>query len=85
MLVAASLARAQEPTLQGVWSKNVTGKCKNGKAGLACSGRATVSILNTASTMYFRIVDDSATVGGSISGGNIGTAGTDRIDNFTEE
>ena len=33
--------------------------------------------------MYFRIVDDSLTTGGSINGGNVGTAGTDRVDNFS--
>jgi len=38
--------------------------------------------LNTASTMYFRVVDDSND-GLSINGGSIATGGTDRIDNFT--
>jgi len=42
-----------------------------------------ITALDTASTMYFRIVDDSATTGGAINGGNVGTAGTDRTDNFT--
>ena len=42
-----------------------------------------MTALDTATTMYFRIVDDSTTTGGSVSGGNVGTAGTDRIDNFT--
>jgi hypothetical protein len=42
-----------------------------------------ITALNTATTMYFRIVDDSVTTGGAINGGNIGTAGTDRLDNFT--
>lgn len=43
---------------------------------------SSVTALNTASTVYFRIVDDSATTGGNLTGGNIGTAGTDRMDNF---
>jgi len=38
-----------------------------------------VTALNTASTIYFRIVDDSTT---SIGNGTVGTAGTDRTDNF---
>jgi len=38
--------------------------------------------LNTASTMYFRIVDDSIASNGSIVSGSVSTAGTDRIDNF---
>jgi hypothetical protein len=41
-----------------------------------------ITALDTASTIYFRIVDDSLTTGGAINGGNIGTSGTDRIDNF---
>ena len=41
-----------------------------------------ITALDTASTIYFRVVDDSATTGGAINGGNVGTAGTDRIDNF---
>jgi len=43
---------------------------------------SSITALNTASTIYFRVVDDSATTGGAINGGNVGTAGTDRIDNF---
>ncbi len=39
--------------------------------------------LNTAPTMYFRIVEDSPVTGGSINGGNVAAAGTDRVDNFT--
>jgi len=41
-----------------------------------------ITALDTASTIYFRVVDDSTTTGGNLTGGNIGTAGTDRIDNF---
>ena len=41
-----------------------------------------ITALNTAPTIYFRVVDDSPTTGGAINGGNVGTAGTDRIDNF---
>ncbi len=43
---------------------------------------SSVSALNENPTVYFRIVDESPTTGGSISGGNVGTAGTDRVDNF---
>jgi len=43
---------------------------------------SSIIALDSASTIYFRIVDDSATTGGAINGGNVGTAGTDRIDNF---
>ncbi len=39
--------------------------------------------LNSSSTWYFRIVDDSPATGGAINGGNVGTGGTDRVDNFT--
>ena len=39
-------------------------------------------LVENASTLYFRIVDQSATSGGAINGGNVGTSGTDRIDNF---
>lgn len=39
--------------------------------------------LNTAGTMYFRITEDSPMTAGAIGGGNVGTAGTDRVDNFT--
>jgi hypothetical protein len=38
--------------------------------------------LNNASTIYFRIVNDSPATGGAINGGNIGGAGSDRVDNF---
>jgi hypothetical protein len=39
-----------------------------------------VSALNDASSVFFRVTDGSTT---SIGGGTVGTAGTDRIDNFT--
>jgi hypothetical protein len=39
--------------------------------------------LNAGDTLYFRIVDDSAVSGGALNGGNVGTGGTSRIDNFT--
>jgi hypothetical protein len=42
-----------------------------------------VTPLNTAPTMYFRIVENSDPTTGSIVGAAIGTAGTDRLDNFT--
>jgi hypothetical protein len=32
--------------------------------------------------VYFRIVDQSATTAGAINGGNVGTGGTGRVDNF---
>ena len=38
--------------------------------------------LNNPGTIYFRVVEDSAVTGGAINGGNVGTSGTDRIDNF---
>jgi PEP-CTERM motif len=43
---------------------------------------STVSSLNDVSAVYFRIVNDSPLAGGAINGGNIGAAGTDRVDNF---
>jgi hypothetical protein len=43
---------------------------------------SSVSTLNEAPSVYFRVVDQSPTTGGAINGGNVGTAGTDRIDNF---
>ncbi len=42
-----------------------------------------ITDLNTASTWYFRIYNDSPVTSGAINGGNVGTGGTDRIDNFT--
>jgi hypothetical protein len=42
-----------------------------------------ITALDTASTMYFRVVDDSLVTGGAITGGNVATTGTGRIDNFT--
>ncbi len=41
-----------------------------------------ITALNNLPVVYFRIVDQSATTGGAINAGNIGTAGTDRVDNF---
>lgn len=41
-----------------------------------------ITALNTATTWFFRIVEDSPATGGSITGGNVGTGGTGRIDNF---
>ena len=38
--------------------------------------------LNTASTLYFRIVDNSPAATGNMSGGAVSTGGTSRIDNF---
>ena len=38
-----------------------------------------ISALNNQSTVFFRLVDDSTV---SASGGTVGTAGTDRVDNF---
>jgi hypothetical protein len=39
-----------------------------------------VSALNNQATVYFRLIDNGTV---SASGGTIGTAGTDRVDNFT--
>lgn len=44
---------------------------------------SSIVALDTASTIYFRLVDVSPTTAGAINGGNVGTAGTDRVDNFT--
>jgi hypothetical protein len=41
-----------------------------------------ITALNNLSTAYFRIVDQSATTGGAVNGGNVGTGGTGRVDNF---
>ncbi|MDR3456594.1 MAG: PEP-CTERM sorting domain-containing protein [Verrucomicrobiae bacterium] len=43
---------------------------------------SSLSALDNLATAYFRVVDLSATTGGAIGGGNVGTSGTDRIDNF---
>jgi len=43
---------------------------------------SSITALNNLSAVFFRLVDQSATTGGAINGGNIGTAGTDRVDNF---
>ncbi len=42
-----------------------------------------ITALDNAPAVYFRIVDQAPTTAGSINGGNVGTAGTDRVDNFT--
>jgi len=42
-----------------------------------------ITALDNAPSVYFRIVDQAPTTGGAINGGNVGTAGTDRVDNFT--
>jgi hypothetical protein len=39
-----------------------------------------VTALNNASTVYFRLIDNSTT---SASGGTVASTATDRIDNFT--
>jgi hypothetical protein len=44
---------------------------------------STISGLNNDATAAFRLVDLSPTVGGSISGGNVGATGSDKLDNFT--
>ncbi len=41
---------------------------------------STISALDNTSLVYFRIVDSSTT---SANGGTVGTAGSDRVDNFT--
>jgi hypothetical protein len=41
-----------------------------------------ITALNTASTTYFRLVENSPVSTGSIVGGAIGASGTDRIDNI---
>jgi hypothetical protein len=41
---------------------------------------SSVTALNNAATVYFRVVDNSTT---SISGGAVGTGGTSRVDNIT--
>jgi len=38
--------------------------------------------LDNLSAAYFRLVDTSAATGGAVNGGNVGTSGTGRIDNF---
>ena len=43
---------------------------------------SSITALNNISAAYFRVVDQSATTGGAINGGNVGTGGTGRIDNF---
>jgi hypothetical protein len=60
------------------WSSSIAGQPTHEAFDLSA-----ITALNTAGTMYFRIVDDSLVTGGAINGGNVGTGGTDRIDNFT--
>jgi hypothetical protein len=50
------------------------------------SGATETALENTlysGDTVYFRLVDDSAVSGGALNGGNVGTGGTSRVDNFT--
>ena len=50
------------------------------------SGATETALENTlysGNTVYFRLVDDSAVSGGALNGGNVGTGGTSRVDNFT--
>lgn len=44
---------------------------------------SSIVALNTASTLYFRIVDDSPTIGGAINGGDVTSLGSISIDDFT--
>jgi hypothetical protein len=41
-----------------------------------------ITALVNAPSVYFRIVDQAPTTAGAINGGNVGTGGTDRVDNF---
>ncbi len=59
------------------WNNTTTGQ-----ATLLSDDFSSITALNTASTVFFRVVDDSVTTGGAINGGNVGTAGTGRIDDF---
>ena len=43
---------------------------------------SSITALNNISAAYFRVVDLSPTTGGAINLGNVGTAGTGRLDNF---
>ncbi len=43
---------------------------------------SSITALNNLPAVYFRIIDQSATTGGAINGNNVGTGGTDRVDNF---
>ena len=43
---------------------------------------SSITVINGISAAYFRVIDLSPTTAGAINGGNVGTAGTDRIDNF---
>jgi hypothetical protein len=40
------------------------------------------SLSDNSSPIYFQVIDEAPTTGGAINAGNVGTAGTDRIDNF---
>jgi PEP-CTERM motif len=41
------------------------------------------SLANQASPIFFQVIDEATTTGGAINAGNVGTGGTDRIDNFS--
>jgi hypothetical protein len=56
------------------WSSSVSGQ-----ATVQSFDLSAITALNTASTVYFRIVDDGTA---NITGGAIGTSGTDRVDDF---
>ena len=43
---------------------------------------SSITALNNIAAAYFRIVDLSPTAGGAITGVNVGTAGSGRLDNF---
>jgi len=61
------------------WNPNTP----SGVAGQSFSyDLSSITALNNATAIYFRVVDLSPTTGGAINGGNVGTGGTGRIDNF---
>jgi hypothetical protein len=43
---------------------------------------SSLSILDNQNSIYFRLIDTSATTGGAIDGGDVGTGGTSRVDDF---
>ncbi|HEY1663595.1 MAG TPA: hypothetical protein VGI03_14350 [Verrucomicrobiae bacterium] len=51
-----------------------------GQATIESDDLSSIAALDTASTVYFRLVDDSST---AINGSGVGTSGSDRVDNFS--
>ena len=61
------------------WNPNTVSGAANESFAFDLSS---VTGLNNLAAVYFRVIDQSATTGGAINLGNVGTGGTGRLDNF---